>query len=180
MKYFILSLLLFSTHIIINAQENIDIIDVIKKHGMEKSQVYETASWITDVYGPRLTGSPMLDKATEWAQVTLKDWGMSNVYLDEWGPFGRGWQLDYFTMHAESPLYWPIIAYPKAWSPSVEAKGEVIFLNIKDEADIETYRGKLAGKFVLMDTIRNVEPPFDAKGKRHTTEEDETGLEDLV
>lgn len=170
MKNIIISLCLSTTACFLFAQDT-EIVDIIKKHGMEKSQVYETASWITDVYGPRLTGSPMLDKATEWAQMRLKEWGMSNVHLDEWGPFGRGWQMDYFTMHAESPNFWPIIAYPKAWSPSVEAKGEVIYLNIKSEDDLELYRGKLSGKFVLMDTIREVEPPFEPKGKRHTTED---------
>lgn len=171
MKKLIISALVTLTACFAYAQDDTEIIDVIKKHGMEQSQVYETASWITDVYGPRLTGSPGLDKATEWAQSTLKEWGMTNVHLDEWGPFGRGWQMDYFSMHAETPNFWPIIAYPKAWSPSVAAKGEVVYLDIRDSLDIEKYKGKLSGKFVLMDTIRDVDPPFDAKGKRHTSED---------
>jgi len=171
MKKLFISTLISITACFTYAQENPDVIDVIKKHGMEESQVFETASWITDVYGPRLTGSPMLDKATEWAQSRLKEWGMTNVHLDEWGPFGRGWQMDYFTMHAETPNFWPIIAYPKAWSPSAAGKGEGVYLDIKDSLDIENYRGKLSGKFVLMDTIRDVDPPFDAKGKRHSSED---------
>ena len=77
-------------------EDQSEIIDIIKTHGLEQSEVMEIASWITDVYGPRLTGSPMLDKATVWAQEELKSWGMSNVHLHEWGPFGRGWQLDHF------------------------------------------------------------------------------------
>ncbi len=153
----------------IQAQE--DAINVIKKHGLDKSQVMETASWITDVYGPRLTGSPMLDKATEWAQKQLKDWGMSNVHLDEWGPFGRGWQMDHFEMHAKSPSYWPVLAYPKAWSPSVKGTAEVVYLNVSSKEDLAKYMGKLKGKFVLMDTIRNVEPPFDGMAKRHEPED---------
>ncbi len=147
-----------------------DITDIIKKHGLEESQVMETASWITDVYGPRLTGSPMLDKATDWAKGQLEEWGMSNVHLDEWGPFGRGWQLDHFEMHAESPSYWQVIAYPKAWSPSVKGAGEVVYLDIRDSMDIDKYKGKLSGKFVLMDTIRNVKEPFEAHAKRHDAE----------
>lgn len=159
---------------IINAQE--EITKIIKKHGLEQSKVMETASWITDVYGPRLTGSPMLDKATEWAQSELKKWGMTNVHLDEWGPFGRGWQLDHFEMHANTPGYWSVIAYPKAWSPTVKGTGDVIFLNIKEEGDIAKYRGKLKGKFVLMDTIRNVDPPFKGFARRYDAE----GLFDLA
>jgi len=147
-----------------------EITDVIIKHGMDKSEVYDIATWITDIHGPRLTGSPGLDKATSWAQEQLKDWGMSNVHLHEWGPFGRGWQMDHFEMHAEEPIYWPIIAYPKAWSPPVKGTAEVIYLDVKKEEDLKKYKGKLKGKFVLMDSIRNVELPFEAKGKRYDTE----------
>ena len=155
------------------AQEDakpVEIVDLIKKHGLEQSRVMEIASWITDVYGPRLTGSPMLDKATEWAQKELGSWGMQNVHLEEWGPFGRGWEMTHFEMHASAPSYWPIIAYPKARSPPVSGSGEVVYLEIYEEKDLEKYRGKLAGKFVLMDTIRQVEEPFEGLAKRHDAE----------
>jgi len=151
-------------------KETVKIDEVIKKHGLDESEVYEIASWITDVHGPRLTGSPKLDKATEWAQSELKKWGMQNVHLEEWGPFGRGWEMTHFEMHAKGPSYWPIIAYPKAWSPPVSATGEVIYLDIQDKEDIDKYRGKLRGKFVLMDTIRNVKAPEKAMSKRHDNE----------
>jgi hypothetical protein len=148
-----------------------DIVDIIKEQGLENTQVMEIASWITDVYGPRLTGSPMLDKATEWATSELKTWGMSNVHLEEWGPFGRGWELNHFEMHAESPGYWSVLAYPKAWSPSVSGRGEVVYLNIIEEEDIEKYRGKLKGKFILMDTIRDVDEPFESMASRLEAED---------
>jgi len=176
MKKYTLLLLMMTSSFMLIAQDGgsedkeMSVTDVIIKHGIDNSEVMEIASWLTDVYGPRLTGSPMLDKATEWSVETLKEWGMDNVHLDEWGPFGRGWQMDHFEMHAEAPSYWPVIAYPKAWSPSVKGSGEVIYLDIKDSLDIEKYRGKLSGKFVLMDTIRNVEQPFEAKGQRHDME----------
>ena len=161
---FCLALLMLGS---LNAQEEVDVVDVIKKHGLDQSHVMEIASWMTDVYGPRLTGSPMLDKATDWAKSELESWGMSNVHLDEWGPFGRGWQLDGFSMHAMAPTYWPLIAYPKAWSPSVKGTGEVIYLDIKEEEDIAKYKGQLSGKFVMIDTIRDVKLPFDAMASRH-------------
>ena len=171
MKNIHLLLVLFLIPVLSHAQdESPNPTDVIIKHGIDESEVMEIASWLTDVYGPRLTGSPMLDKATEWATGQLEEWGMSNVHLHEWGPFGRGWELEHFEMHAEGPSYWPIIAYPKAWSPSVKGKGSVIYLEIYEEEDIEKYRGQLEGKFVLIDTIRNVSPPFEAKGKRHDVE----------
>ena len=173
MRYllFLSTLAFFCSITFIHAQlSNEEITDVIIKHGMDQSEVMEIATWITDINGPRLTGSPGLDKATAWAQKELKKWGMTNVHLHEWGPFGRGWQMDHFEMHAEAPVYWPIIAYPKAWSPPVSGTAEVVFLDVKEEKDLKKYSGKLKGKFVLMDSIRVVDPPFEAKGKRHDTE----------
>jgi carboxypeptidase Q len=169
MKKFILLVCLASFAFPVIGQE-IDAIDVAKKHGLEQSQVMEIASWITDVYGPRLTGSPMLDMATTWAIDELKSWGMENVHLEEWGPFGRGWELEHFEIHAESPAYWQVLAYPKAWSPSVSGSGEVIYLMVEDEEDLQMYKGKLEGKFVLMDTIREVKEWMDPMAKRKDAE----------
>lgn len=155
---------------VLSAQEKIDaeINDLIRKHGMDQSQVMEIAGWLTDVYGPRLTGSPMLDRATEWALETLEDWKLSNVHLEEWGPFGRGWQLDHFELHCTAPSYFPVLAYPKAWSPSTqgEVSGEVIYLDAASGAELASYKGKIKGKFILLDTIRKVEEWFDAPAKR--------------
>ncbi len=174
MKYLATLLLCCISMVHASAQDAPDetpaIADIIKKHGLENSQVMDIASWITDVYGPRLTGSPMLDKATAWAESELKSWGMQNVMLDEWGPFGRGWELKHFEIHASAPSYWQVIAYPKAWSPSAAGTAEVIYLNVDEEEDLENYKGKLQGKFVMMDTIRNVDAPFEAKAKRHDSE----------
>ncbi len=157
------------------AQETVNdsVNTVIRKQGLEKSQVMEIAGWMTDVYGPRLTGSPMLDKATDWAVKQLKDWGYQNVHLDEWGPFGRGWEMKHFEMHCEAPMYFPIIAYPKAWSPSTKGtvKGEVIYLDASTEEDLEKYKGKLKGKFVLIDTLRVLKEWEEPLAKRLTSEE---------
>ncbi len=155
------------------AQEavNADVNTIIRKQGLENSQVMELASMMTDVYGPRLTGSPMLDKATKWAVQELKKMGMQNVHLEPWGPFGRGWELQHFEMHAGTPQYWPVMAYPKAWSPSVTGEGEVVYLQADDEEDLKAYKGKLAGKVVLLDTIRQVEEWFKAPASRYESDE---------
>ncbi len=150
-----------------------DLIESIKKHGLEQSQVMEIASWITDVYGPRLTGSPMLDQATEWAKKTLMDWGLENVHLEEWGPFGRGWQLDHFEMHCTSPSYFPLIAYPKAWTPSTPGtvSGSVVYLDAGTVDELKALKGTLGGKFILLDTIRQVEEWFEASSDRLDSDE---------
>ena len=167
MKQFFLLLLTFSLSIQSQESKTTDVIDIIKKHGMEKSNVMEIAHWITDYNGPRLTGSPGLDNATKWVVDELNNWGMNNVHLQEWGPFGRGWEMTHFEMHANSPNYWPIIAYPKAWSSSASGEGEAVFLDIKDKNDIEKYRGKLSNKFILIDSILEINEAFKASAKRH-------------
>ncbi|MEO1263832.1 MAG: M28 family peptidase [Bacteroidota bacterium] len=179
MKNYLLLAFCFLTIFIFPAQAQEDeqvekptVQDVIRKHGMDQSEVMEIASWITDVYGPRLTGSPMLDKATEWAQGQLKEWGMENVHLDEWGPFGTGWEMKHFEMHCQAPSYFPIIAYPRAWSPATNGtiEGEVIYLDAASEEELETYKGKLKGKFVFIDTIRVLKEWEDPLATRYTPE----------
>lgn len=174
MKYLSLVLLLFCLSFQAFAQEkvNSDVNDVIRKHGLEKSKVMETASWMMDVYGPRLTASPMLDKATAWAVQYLKDMGMQNVHTEEWGPFGRGWELNHFEMHASGPSYFPVHAYPKAWSPSTkgDVTGEVIYLDASTVEGLEAYKGKLKGKFVMLDTLRVLEEWFEAPAQRLDSE----------
>ncbi len=170
LKQFLYVVLFFVCLAPISAQEQVndEINTIIRKHGLENSQVMDIASWLTDVYGPRLTGSPMLDQATDWAMETLKDWGMDNVHKEEWGPFGRGWELEHFEMHGINPGYFPIIAYPKAWSPSTNGTvtGEVIYLAANNEKELKAYRGKLKGKFVLLDTVRNTKEWFDPPAGR--------------
>lgn len=166
----ILLLLIFCFSFVIAQDEKPSPIDVIKTEGIDESQVMEFAGWMTDVYGPRLTGSPMLDKATEWAVNTLKEMGMENVHLEEWGPFGKGWELKHFEMHAEAPNYFPVMAYPKAWSPSASGEGEVIYLDAKTQEDLDGYKGKLAGKVVMVDSIRDVSEWFDPPAKRYESD----------
>lgn len=152
----------------LTAQVAVDsVVGVIRTIGIEESQVSTIASYMTDVYGPRLTGSPMLDKATEWAVGMLKDWGLQNVHLEQWGPFGKGWQMDHFEMHMTEPSYSPLIAYPKAWSPSTGAvSGEITYLSASSIEELESFRGELKNKFVFLDSIRNTKEWFEAPSSR--------------
>src|SRR5262245_39969275 len=68
-------------------------IERIRDEGLNHSQAMQTLSYLTDVIGPRLTGSPNLRRANEWTREKLSGWGLENAHLEEWGPFGRGWSL---------------------------------------------------------------------------------------
>lgn len=149
---------------------NKDIADIIKKHGLDNSQVMDIASWITDVLGQRLTGSTGLKNANDWAKNKLTEMGMQNSHLEQWDDFGRGWDMTHFEMHAESPTYWPIIAYPKAWSSSSKGSGEVIYLNATTIEELDKFKGNLSGKFVLIQDMREVEEAFEPTAKRHDSE----------
>lgn len=144
-------------------------VEAFKKIGIEESEAMETLSWLTDVYGPRLTNSPQLEKATQFAAEKLKSWGMKNVGLHKWGPFGKGWELKRFALHAQSEhSYFPVIAYPKAWSPGYKkpVKGEVVILKVDSLHTLDSYKGKLKGKFVLVDKPIEAEPQWEAKASR--------------
>jgi carboxypeptidase Q len=151
--------------------EKIDttMVSKIKKEGFDNSQVMSILGTLTDVNGPRLTNSPGYKKAAEYAKSTFQSWGLQNAAFDSWGEeFGRGWFLKKFSLQALGPVYFPVIAYPKAWSPGIKGsvQAEVVYLNIQKEEDIQKYKGKLKGKIVLFSLPTPVKPGFEADAKR--------------
>jgi carboxypeptidase Q len=136
----------------------------IRDEGLARSQVMDHISWLSDVYGPRLTGSPGLQQASEWAMKKFTEWGVANVHQERW-IFGKGWSLVRFSAHLVEPQIQPIIGFPHSWSSSTRGAvtAEVVRVQIADEADFAAYRGKLAGKIVLLQparTVRMLEGPI--------------------
>jgi len=156
---------------------DLDAIYKIKDEGLQRSKVMEIESYLTDVYGPRLTGSPNIKEAADWAQKTMKQWGLANVKTEAW-PFGRGWQNQRFVANAVTPRAYPLIAYPKAWTPGTKGAvtGEAVMAVVSTEKDFDTFRGKLRGKFVLATPLRDVLPQFEPPATRYT----EAQLADLA
>jgi carboxypeptidase Q len=151
---------------------DLDAIYRIKEEGLQRSKVMEIESYLTDVYGPRLTNSPEIKEAGEWAQKTMREWGLTNVHAETW-PFGRGWQNKRMVAVAVSPRAYPLIAYSKPWTPGTNGPvtGEAVLAVINSESDFATWKGKLRGKFVLTMAMRDVPPHFDAPGHRYTDAE---------
>jgi len=142
----------------------------IIKEGMERSQVMKTLGYLTDVIGPRLTGSPGLKRANEWTRDKLAEWGLKDAHLEPWGPFGRGWTLRGFSAQVVEPQCIPLIAFPKAWSVGTEGKvtADLVYFDAKAEADFAKYKGKLKGKVVLSSPPMPAPAHFEAQGKRMT------------
>jgi carboxypeptidase Q len=144
------------------AKENLDynMYQQIRIEGLTHSHVMEYASALMDGIGPRLTGSPNLKHANEWTRDQLAAMGCSNAHLEDWGEFGMGWQqLNAWTRMA-SPDTAVFITQAAPWSPSSNGaiSGQAIWIDVKKEEDLDKYKGKLAGKVVLLGDMREVKP----------------------
>ena len=188
----------------LRASEDIDYdgINKIKQQGLspQNSQVMEVMSYLTDVYGPRLTGSPNAQKAGEWAVAKMKEWGLQNVALEPWtacpppapgaapapagggrgaGPascgFPRGWANEKFYLAAVAPQAFPIPGTPTGWTPGTNGlvRGDVVMVTetTQDELTQKYGGGKLRGKWVISAAAPDVPAYWTAPGKRYTADE---------
>ena len=129
----------------------------IRDEGLNRSQVMDHISWLSDIYGPRLTGGPGIMQASDWALKKLTVWGLTNPHRETW-QFGRGWSLVRFHATMLEPQVQPLIGFPGSWTPSTNGTvtADVVRVQIDTETDFEKYRGKLAGKIVLTQPAREV------------------------
>lgn len=165
---------LFVVPTVFFAQEA-SVIQQIKKEGMENSQVMDIALHLTEKSGPRLMNSPGFYRAMDYSIHQLKEWGLENVEKDEWGDFGKGWELTKFYIAMKSPWYKPLIAFPKAWTRGTNGLKTAEIILIDPEADstalVTKYRGKLAGKILAMDKLIDYELDDRADLVRYTQTE---------
>jgi hypothetical protein len=154
---------------------DLDVVSRIREEGFERSQVEAMARHLTEVIGPRLTGSPGMMRANEWTAELFNEWGLENVEIEPWGEFGRGWSHDEYSGQIRSPWPQPLHGQPLAWTGSTNgvAQGTAMVVSVENAADVEQYRGRLRGQFILMDDPQEVEPEFEHRDRR-------TSLEDLL
>ncbi|HEX6737689.1 MAG TPA: M20/M25/M40 family metallo-hydrolase [Vicinamibacteria bacterium] len=156
-------------------EEPVDYVMVtrIRDEGFNNSKVMETLAQLTDVYGPRLTGSPQNKKAAEWARQEMESWGLANAHLESWGPFGRGWSLEKASVTLLSPVTGPVLAVPKAWTPGTDGpvRGKVKKVRLSTSADLDENKGKLAGLILLISSTRPLTAPDQAAFRRYTDAE---------
>ena len=152
---------------------DLDALYKIKEEGLQRSQVMEITSYLTDVYGGRLTNSPNIKAAAEWTRQKLTEWGLVNAKLEPWGPFGRGWSNERFSAQVVSPRPFPLIGYPGAWTPGTNGPvtAEAVMAVVDSEPDVTKFRGKLRGKFVLAQRAPDVQPLWTAPAHRLTDQE---------
>jgi carboxypeptidase Q len=129
----------------------------IRDEGLHRSEVMDHLGWLADVYGPRLTGSPAIHQASDWALKRFAGWGLVNGHREEW-PFGKGWSLVRYSAHLLEPQVQPLIGYPKSWTPGTNGvvTADVVKVAIESDADFARYRGQLRGRIVLTQPAREV------------------------
>jgi hypothetical protein len=120
----------------------------------------EYASALDDDIGPRLTGSENVKHANEWTRDQFTAMGCKNAHLEDWGDFGMGWKQLNTWVRMTSPDAAVFIAQAAPWSPATNGavSGQAVWMDVKDEKDLDQYRGKLSGKIVFYGAMRDVPP----------------------
>jgi hypothetical protein len=154
------------------AQEPVDqeLVAKIKTEAFQRSKVMDTLSSISDVFGPRLTGSASLKSAGEWCRDEMARWGLANAKLEEWGTIPRSWSVRRYSAEMTAPTYMRMNAVPKAWTPGTKGPlaGTPVFVEIKSKEDFEKFRGKLKGAIVMNGKPTGTGPRFEPDATRMT------------
>jgi hypothetical protein len=131
----------------------------IRTEGMEHSQIMKTMHMFTDVYGPRLTGSPNHKRAAEWAIKQMQEWGFENAHLEPWNFGHPGWLNERLTAHVISPIKDSLVCEVLAWTPSTNGtlRGDAYKLVLPQRptqeqliASLASEHAKVRGKVVLV------------------------------
>jgi len=159
----------------LRAQEPVDweVVSKIREEGLQRSQVMELVEYMSDVLGPRLTASPSMRAAQEWAQQKMREIGLKNVVLERAGEHGVNWDNEFVSVHMMAPDYQPVIAYAKAFTSSTdgELNAEAVIVQVETAADLAQYRGSLRGKIAMIAEPSETEPEFTPDARRMTDEE---------
>jgi carboxypeptidase Q len=152
---------------------DMDVVRQIREEGLERSQLPAMARYLTEVIGPRLTGSPQMTEANEWTAQQFRDWGLANVTIESWGEFGRGWERVFYSGMIRTPFVQPLDGQPVAWTGSTDGTitGNAVIVQADSVEDLERYRGRLRGAIVLAESPPDVEPEWEAAPRRTPLDE---------
>ncbi|MDH4195795.1 MAG: M20/M25/M40 family metallo-hydrolase [Candidatus Aminicenantes bacterium] len=174
-RSFAIAILMLLFAVQIGAQEKVDlqVVQRLRKEGLENSKVMEYLSYLSDVHGPRLSESPQYRKAGEWVVATLTQLGLVNGKMEPYGPFGRGWELRKFYGAMTAPQYMPLVAYPKAWTPGTNGlvKGNPVLVSVGKVEELEKFKGQLKGAIVLTQGEQPDDISFDPSASRLSDED---------
>jgi len=159
-----------------------DMLSRIRKEALDHSQIMKTMHMFTDLYGPRLTGSPNHKAAADWAVKQMTAWGLENAHLEPWDFKHPGWLNERLTAHLISPVKDPLVCEVLAWTPStkgtVQANAFQLVLPEKVSQDqlkllLDNYKAKVRGKIVLIGKPTVIPVNLNPPAKRLTDEQAE-------
>ena len=137
---------------LVGAQEPVDlaVIARITAEANDHSKVGETFNHFVNIIGGRLAGSKAHKQSADYARTKLGEWGMKDAHLEAF-PFGRGWELEQFTLEMTAPRYFPLTGFPDAWTPGTKGTitGPAIYLGDKTALEVEAMGDKLKGALIL-------------------------------
>ena len=157
-----------------NEKVDLSMVYKIKQEGLKNSSIEEMAFGLTDLTGPRLTGSTGNTRGNEWAKKKMEELGFKNVRIEAAKNFERGGWDNLKTYAAmTAPYYAALSANPVAWTGSTNGAitSEVVLFEAKNDNDLEKYKGKLSGKIVLIASSEVYEASFEPLASRLTDEQ---------
>jgi carboxypeptidase Q len=148
---------------------DLDMVNRIRDEGFHRSRVMDLVGQLTDVIGPRITGSPQMKQANEWTRDQLAQWGLANAHLEPFF-FGRGWSFSRVSVHLLRPQAAPLLAYPKGFTPGTHGpvRGPAVRAKLEAEKDFDAYRGQLAGKIVFLDEAHDLSKAEAIDARRYS------------
>ncbi|MDE3135041.1 MAG: M20/M25/M40 family metallo-hydrolase [Acidobacteriota bacterium] len=135
------------------------ILDEVKDH----NQIMANLGYLSDMIGPRLTGSSNLDKANHWTADKFREYGLANVHLEPW-TIDHAWYRGTAEARIVSPAVHPISLAAEGWSPGTKGAvhGPVVYVEAKNEQELDAYRGKLKNAIVITSPPPKVPGPYQA------------------
>ncbi len=129
----------------------------IRGEAITRSQAMETHWWLSEVYGPRATGTPGYQQGADWVMKKFAEWGLQNIHIERF-PFGQGWTIERFSAHMTAPSASVVIGQPRWNSPSTKGAvtADVVHVQAATEGDLAKYQGQLQGKIVVSQAVRPV------------------------
>jgi carboxypeptidase Q len=129
----------------------------IRGEAITNSQAMDTHWWLSEAIGPRATGTPGYQAGADWVMKKFGEWGLKNIHIERF-PFGQGWSIDRFSAHMLTPQPSVVIGMPRWNSPSTKGTitSDVVYVRASNETELANYKGKLAGKIVVVQPVRAV------------------------
>lgn len=147
-------------------------INRIADQSFAHSQVMQTAAYLTDRIGGRITNSPAMREAERWTQTRFREFGLSNVHAEPF-EFGRGWWIENASVRMTAPRPLLLRSIPIAWTPPTNGAltAPVIVASMAKERDFAEWRGKLRGRIVLVTFPAPAKDDMEAPFQRYTGED---------